>query len=69
MAWTQTDLESLEAAYAGGTLSVRFADGRQVTYPSAQDLLSRIQTVRAALASAAGSTVSSMGRFTSFERD
>jgi hypothetical protein len=69
MAWTQADLDSLEAAYAGGTLSVRFADGRQVTYPSAQDLLSRIQTVRAALASATAAGSGPMSRFTSFARD
>jgi len=69
MAWSQADLDSLEAAYAGGTLSVRFADGRQVTYPSAQDLLSRIQTVKAALASGESAKPSPMGRFTTFARD
>lgn len=48
MAWTQTDLDRIEAAIASGVLTVRFADGRMVTYASMPDLLA----VRTAMAGA-----------------
>lgn len=38
MAFTSTDLSTIEAAIATGTLRVRFADGREVTYQSGADL-------------------------------
>jgi hypothetical protein len=68
MAWTQADLETLRAAYAGGTLRVRFSDGREVTYPSADDLLGRIRTVEAALAETAAGRAAPVGRFATFRR-
>lgn len=67
MAWTQADLDALQAAYASGTLQVRFSDGRMVTYPSGEDLLARIREVRAQLATASG-VRSPMTRLTSFSR-
>jgi hypothetical protein len=38
MAWTQADLDALDAAIKSGTRQVRFAD-REVTYMSMDDLL------------------------------
>jgi hypothetical protein len=69
MSWTTEDLAKLRSAYAEGTLQVRFADGRMVTYPSAADLLSRIQTVEAALAQQASGKPRAMTRLTTFARD
>lgn len=45
MAFTSTDLATIEAAIAEGALRVKFADGREVTYQTAGDLL----RVRAAI--------------------
>lgn len=39
MAFSATDLATVEAALASGALRVRYADGREVTYQSAADLL------------------------------
>lgn len=39
MAFSATDLATVEAALASGALRVRYADGREVTYQSASDLL------------------------------
>jgi hypothetical protein len=51
MAWTESDLAALKEAYASGTMRVRFADGREVTYPTGDDLLKRIRLVEIELAS------------------
>lgn len=40
MAWTQSDLDTLKAAIATGALSVRYADGRQVTYRTLAEMRS-----------------------------
>ena len=69
MSWTEQDLATLRAAYASGTLSVRFEDGRMVTYPNAADLLSRIQTVEASLAQQTSGKPRAMTRLTTFSRD
>ena len=47
MAYTITQLADLRAAIAEGVLSVRFSDGRQLTYRSL-DEMRRIETVMAA---------------------
>jgi len=47
MAFTSADLATIEAAIATGALRVRYADGREVTYQSADELL----RVRAAIQS------------------
>ena len=51
--WTQAELDALRRAYASGTLRVSY-DGRSVEYGSAADLLRRIRTIEAEMASAAG---------------
>ena len=53
MAWTDAELAELRRAYASGTLRVSY-DGKSIEYGSAADLLSRIRTIEAAIASAAG---------------
>lgn len=42
MAFTQTELDALKAAYASGVLEVRYSD-KTVRYDSAENLLSRIR--------------------------
>lgn len=44
MAFTTTDLATVEAAIATGALRVRYADGREVTYQDAAALL-RVRAV------------------------
>ena len=39
MAWTQADIDALEAAMASGEMTVRSPDGRLVTYQSLDDML------------------------------
>jgi len=39
-------LDALRGALARGELSVRFSDGRQVTYQSAADLMARMAALR-----------------------
>ena len=65
--FSQSDLTALRAAYASGTLEVRFADGRSVKYPSGADLLRRIQVVEGELAASSGSP-RPMARATTFNR-
>ncbi len=38
MAWTQTDLDAVEAAIASGELTVQHSDGRRITYRSVEEL-------------------------------
>ena len=47
MAYTSTQLEDLRAAIAEGVLSVRFSDGRSLTYRSL-DEMRRIEATMAA---------------------
>ena len=53
MSWTEIELAELRRAYASGTLRVSY-DGKSVEYGSAADLLARIRTIEAGIASAAG---------------
>lgn len=53
MAWTQTDLDAIEAAIATGELTVRFAD-REVTYRSIAELIAARNVIRDAVQGAAG---------------
>lgn len=50
MAFTQTDLDAIGKAIASGVLSVRYADGRQISYQSTDALLKAEQRIRDALA-------------------
>lgn len=56
MAWTQTDVDTIEAAIAGADLSVTYADGCSVTYRSISDLLRARDAMKSSLAGA-GSAV------------
>ena len=49
MAWSLSDLTALETAMASGTLSVRFSDGRMVTYHSLDAQMRLRATMRAEL--------------------
>lgn len=64
MAWTQQQLEAIEAAIARGELTVRFED-RTITYRSVDDLLKARQVIKDALDKQAGSQPNrySMARF------
>lgn len=53
MAYTQTQLDALEAALASGALRVTY-DGKTVEYRSIAELKAAIATVTAAIAAAAG---------------
>lgn len=53
MAWTQTELDALKAAYARGALRVTY-DGKTVEYGSEADLRRRIQTIETQIAATAG---------------
>lgn len=52
MAFTTTDLATVEAALATGALRVRYADGREVTYQNAADLLRVRATILGEIAAA-----------------
>ena len=54
MAFTQSQLDALDEAIAGGVLTVRTADGKLVTYQSMADLLKARDLVSSSLASTAG---------------
>lgn len=54
MAWTQEQLDALDAAIASGTLAVRFADGRMVTYQSIDAMLKARAVMASGIASVAG---------------
>ena len=56
MAWTQSDLDAVEAAIATGELNVQHND-KSVRYRSITELLKARETIRTALASATSSVV------------
>ena len=57
MAWTQSDLDAIEAAIASGELDVQYSDKR-VRYRSIAELLQAREVIRGVLAAAAaGSTI------------
>ncbi len=53
MAWTQSELDALKAAYASGTLRVSY-DGRTVEYGSEADLIRRIRVIERGIATVSG---------------
>lgn len=53
MAWTQADLDTIEAAIANPEMRVRFADGREVQYRSVSEILTARDVIKAALHPAA----------------
>jgi hypothetical protein len=50
MAFSATDVSTLETAIATGAMRVKFADGREVTYQSGADLLRALAAARADVA-------------------
>lgn len=66
MAWNQTELDALKAAYARGTLRVTY-DGKTVEYGSEADLRRRIQTIETAL-SASGGQARPVAHYAGFSR-
>ena len=54
MAFTQSDLTAIDSAIASGELTVRTADGKQVTLRSMTELLQARQAISAGIATAAG---------------
>jgi hypothetical protein len=53
VAWTQQQLDAIEAAIASGELTVRFGD-RTVTYRSMEELLQARAVIKDALAAESG---------------
>lgn len=49
MAWTTDDLTTIRAAIASGVQTVRYADGRQVTYQSLDALIAAEKVIAAAV--------------------
>lgn len=54
MAWTQTDLDRLDAAYARGIRRVTFVDGQTVEYQSVAEYQALRRDMQTAIAEAAG---------------
>lgn len=57
MAWTQADIDRIDAAIAAGTLAVRFSDGRSVTYHSLEAMMSARGLMWAAMNGASAAPV------------
>lgn len=66
MAWTQSELDALKAAYAAGTLEVQY-DGKRVRYDDGAALLARIRVIEDDLARQAGKKLPRAG-FASFTK-
>ncbi|MEW8253754.1 MAG: hypothetical protein AB2747_05330 [Candidatus Thiodiazotropha taylori] len=62
MAYTQTDLDRIEAAIATGQLSVSFRD-KTVTYRSIDDLIKVKREIKASLAGASSTTPKAYPRY------
>lgn len=56
MAWTQADLDRLDAAIASNVRKVTFADGRSTEYQNAGEMLSVRNTIKAELLAASTRT-------------
>lgn len=63
MAFSQTDLDAVNAAIASGELTVRH-NGREVTYRSIDDLQKAKRTIEAELATQSGLRVGGSFRYT-----
>ncbi len=62
MAFTATDLTTIETALATGALRVRYADGREVTYQTADEMLRVRAAMQAEINATAVSPTSRMVR-------
>lgn len=61
MAWTQTQLDDLEAAYAQGLLSVSIA-GKSINYRSRAEMKAVLDEMRASLGVASAMSASQQSR-------
>ena len=69
MAYSQADLNRLQAALADPTQKVRFDDGREVTYRSLSEIRQAIADISADLArQASGGRPMALARRTTFRR-
>ena len=57
MAWSQTDLDRLDAALSKNILEVRFADGRLMRYQNADQMLAVRREMKAELKAASSQVV------------
>jgi len=64
MAYTQTELDALKAAFAAGILRLTY-DGKSVEYGSAEDILRRIRIIEGEIAQAGGKPLPVAGFATS----
>lgn len=53
MAWTQADLDTVDAALANGTKTVKFSDGREIVNQDSDKLLQVRNSIKAELNAAA----------------
>lgn len=56
MAFTQDDIDRLKRAMAGGTMRVRYADGREVTYRSLSDMRELLKMMTGEVAATSGAS-------------
>jgi|LakMenEpi03Aug12_release.lakeMendotaPanAssembly.Ray.scaffolds.fasta_scaffold4969059_1 hypothetical protein len=67
MAFTQADRDTLASAIATGAVSVRYADGRQIEYQDARQMLEALAAIDAEIAGAS-STATPRVAFATFLR-
>jgi len=68
MAWTSADLATIEAAMtsSAGVAKLRYADGREVTYRTVDEMARARDLIKQSIAATAGR---SMSTFAKFNRD
>jgi hypothetical protein len=66
MAFTNTELDALKAAYATGVVEVEY-DGKKTRYDSGAAILRRIRVIEAEIAAAAGAP-RNMSTYATFNR-
>ncbi len=64
MAWTQTDLDAIEAAMVTPEMRVRFQDGREVQYRTMAELLSARDAIKSSLSASSGGIRTTKMKFT-----
>lgn len=62
MAWTSTDLATIEAAIAQGTLRISFSD-RTIEYRSISELLKARDAIKAAISGSSSGTMCTFAQF------
>lgn len=63
MAFTTDDIATLKAAVATGALKVRYADGREVTYRSLDEMLKTLNMMNAEVGGPSGKSRSFVAGF------